>query len=143
MALVPVQPYVFKDAVLEVDADDFASHASTIALVPSTSQETLTWQGLTPDATFKETSAPETAWALNITLAQDWRTAADTLAEYLLEHAGETKTFRIQPKRGSGLRDFTVEAVVVPPQIGGDVKTVQTSTVSLPVNGDPTPGVAA
>lgn len=141
MPLIPVEPYIFKDAVLTIAGNDYAPHASTIALVPSTTQQTVTWQGLTPDAKFSDTTTPETTWALNLTMAQDH--TADSLQTYLNDHAGDVEEIVIQPARGSGLPDYTVTATLVPVQIGGDVNTVQTASASMPVTGEPVRGVAA
>lgn len=141
MPLVPVQPFVLKNISLVVDVDDFASHVSSAALVPSTKTETLTWHGLTdaPDAAFTEASPAETEWVLNLTAAQDWDND-DSLVEYMFAHAGEKKTVQLVPKAGSGQTSFTVVATMVPPQIGGDYKQVQTSTLSCPVDGTPVKG---
>lgn len=134
-----VQPHVLKDIVLTIDVDDYARHVSSAQLVPTTSSQKLTWQGLSPDASFSDTSTPETTWALVLNYAQDWDTA-NSLSEYLLAHAGEVKTIVLQPKAGSGQKTFTVDATIVPGPVGGNVNTVAVGTVSLPVTGEPTPG---
>lgn len=139
MAKLAVQPFVLKDIVLTVEADDYARHVSTAQLVPTTTQDRITWHGLSPDADFTEAGDPTTTWVLNLTYAQDWNTA-DSLSQYLLDNAGQTKTIVLQPRAGSGQKTFTVEAVIVPGPVGGDYNTVQTGTVSLQVNGEPTVG---
>lgn len=139
MAKLAVQPYVLKDIVLTVEADDYARHVSTARLEPSTTAEKITWHGLSPDAEFSEGGTPETTWALNLTYAQDWDTD-NSLSQYLLDNAGETKTVVLQPKAGSGQKTFTVDVVIAPGPIGGDYNTVQTGTVSLNVNGQPAVG---
>lgn len=141
MALVPVQPYIFKDAVLTIDGNDYAPGASTIALVPTTQQTTQKWQGLTPDSSFSDTVTEPPSWVLNITMAQDTDDAS--LHTYLNTHVGDVESIVIQPKRGSGQKTYTVEATIVPVQIGGDVNTIQTASVSLPVTGQPVPGETA
>lgn len=141
MPLIPVQPYIFKDAVLTIAGNDYAPAASTIALIPNTTQQTITWQGLTPDSKFSDTSTPDTSWTLNITMAQDPDDAS--LHTYMNTHAGDVETIVIQPQRGSGQKQYTVTATIVPVQIGGDVNTVQVAQASMPVTGDPVPGAAA
>lgn len=139
MAKLAVQPFVLKDIVLNVEADDYARHVSTARLEPSTTAERITWHGLSPDADFSEGGTPETTWTLNLTYAQDWNTD-DSLSQYLLDNAGQTKTVVLQPRAGSGQKTFTVEVVIAPGPVGGDYNTVQTGTVSLVVNGQPIPG---
>lgn len=139
--LVPARPYIFKHATLQVDGNDYAPAASTIALVPSTTQSTVEWQGLTPDSTFTDTTTPKTSWALNVTAAQDH--AADSFQSYCFDNAGESKVVTIQPQAGSGEPQYTVTVTIVPMQIGGDVDTVQTATASMPVTGQPVKGAAA
>lgn len=139
MPKLAVQPFVLKDVVLTIEVDDYARHVSSVQFVPTTNTPQLTWQGLSPDAKFSEAGTPDTSWLANLSYAQDWETE-DSLSEYLLEHAGETKTVMFQPKAGSGQRNFTADVTIVPGPIGGDVNTVQVGQVSLPVDGEPIPG---
>lgn len=136
---IAVQPHVLKDVMLTIDVDDYARHVDQVQFVPTTRVEQVTWQGLSPDASFSEAATPETTWVLNLNYAQDWDTT-DSLSEYLLAHAGETKNVVFQPKAGSGQRQFTAEVTIAPGPIGGQGKQVATGSVSLAVNGEPIPG---
>lgn len=120
-----------KDCVLKVDVDDYARHVSSVTFVPTTPAPTeLTWQGLTPDATFTDTTpAGPATWVCNLSFAQDWETP-DSLSEYLLEHAGETKPVVFEPKKGTG-KSFAADVTIVPGPVGGDVRTVAVGTVSM------------
>ena len=138
MTAIAVAPFVLKDVLFTVDADDYAKHVSSVQFVPSTS--VVTWQGLSPAASFSDTTAP--TWVCNVGYAQDWETD-DSFSEYLLANSGEKKTVVFQPKAGSGQRAFTAEVYIVPGPIGGDVNTVQAGTVSLGVNGQPVPSTSA
>lgn len=135
MTVIAVQPHVLKDMVLTIGLDDYEGHLSSCALVPSTDTPVLRWQGLTPAASFSESGSPTTSWVWNINAAQDWETA-NSLSQYLFDHAGEVVTVELSPQRGKG-KTFTFECTVVPGQIGGDVNTVAEAAVSMPVDGTP------
>ena len=94
---------------------------SSVQFVPSTS--TVTWKGLTPDATFSDTTTP--SWTCVLSYAQDWETA-DSLSQYLMDNAGQHRHRRVLPKgTGTGLPSFTADIIIAPGPIGGDVNTVQ------------------
>lgn len=137
MATITSAPYVLKDAVLTIDSDDYEAHVSSVTLTPSTS--TVTWQGITPAASFTDTTSP--SWTCALAYAQDW-TTTDSLAQYLLENAGERKTMVFQPVGATaGDPTFTATVIIAPGPIGGAVNTVQVGTVTLGVVGEPVKGV--
>jgi hypothetical protein len=138
---IAVAPFVLKDIDLQIDVDNYEKHVSSAQLVPSVSQQTLTWKGLSPGTEFTDTSTPDITWALQLTFAQDWDTL-NSLSQYLLTNAGQTKNIVLQPKAGSGQKTFTVDAVIVPGPVGGDIDTYQTGQVSLPVIGAPAVGTS-
>lgn len=128
MTLLTVQPFTMKDCLMTIGADDFARHLSSVKFTPNVTKEKVEWQGLTPDATFTDTSAPVTDWVADLAFAQDWESDS-SLSQYLLDHAGEDVVAVFEPKRGVGKR-FTSTLTLPPPQIGGDVKTVAVGTAS-------------
>jgi len=128
----PVKPIVLRDCLLRVATDDYEKHVSGVTITPSTGSQT--WTGLEPDATFTFPNA--TTWTAQLDYAQDWETE-DSLSMYLYEHEGETVTILFEPVKG-GL-GWQIEAVIVPGSIGGQVNAVATSSVTLGVNGRPTP----
>ena len=138
MTVIAVQPIVYKDVSLKIEADNYEAHVSKVELTPSVN--TQTWKGLTPSASFTDSSSP--AWVAALDYAQDWETP-NSLSRYLFEHQGETVTAIFQPKAGSGLPAFTVELVITPGPIGGSIDAFSTGSVSLGVNGQPVLGVAA
>lgn len=139
MPQIAVAPFVLKDVVFTVGTDDYEAHVSTVQFVPNMS--VVTWQGLTPSAAFTDTTAP--TWTCAITYAQDWSTS-NSLAQYLLDHAGEKKTVVFKPQGATtGKPVFTAELMIAPGPIGGDVNTVQVGSVTMGVVGEPVKSVAA
>lgn len=135
MATITNQPHVLKDVLLTIGADDYQAACSSVRLVPTTNTPQVTFQGLTPSATFSEAGSPTTTWAFVITHAQDWETA-NSLSQFLFENAGQVKTCNLAPINGAG-QEFTFDATMVPGEIGGDVNTVPVSPVTMPVDGWP------
>lgn len=142
MAQIPVAPFVMKDALFKVAADNYEKHVSSILGAPSTTTPTITWQGLTPSAKFSAAGVPETKWVLNVSYAQDWKTA-NSFSRYLLDHAGQEVEVMVQPQVGTGETTFTMTVTIVPGPFGGDVNSVAVGTVQLPISGEPVPGTAA
>ncbi|CCH79085.1 hypothetical protein BN12_40055 [Nostocoides japonicum T1-X7] len=139
MSVIAVAPFVLRDVVMTIGTDDYAKHLSTVKFAPA--YDTVKWQGLTPDASFTDLSNP--TWTCAISYAQDWETE-DSLAQYLLENAGQQKVAVFKPKgAATGKPVFTATLTIVPGDIGGDVNTVQTSTVTLGVVGAPVKSVSA
>lgn len=118
-------PLVLKDVVLEIGADDFARHVSSVAFTPSAS--TVTWQGMSPDASYTDVGLA--TWTLAITYAQDW-TQATSLSRYLYANEGQTVAARFRPRTGIGPA-FTANITITPGQIGGAVNAVSEATVTL------------
>lgn len=131
MAQINVQPLYLKDVVLTVDGDTYEKHVSGVTFTPSVS--TATFKGLDSDAVF--TQASNATWTVDLTYVQDWDTA-DSLSAYLFNNAGSEITLSFLAQTGSGTWSATV--IVVPGAVGGAVDAYATSTVSLPVQGQPT-----
>ena len=132
MATITPAPLYFKDAVLEIDGDDYAPAASSATLTPSVSSTT--FYGLKEDAMFPESSVD---WTLEVTFVQDWDSAT-SLSRYLWDNQGSVITgVTLSPRDGSG-PSFTMDLHIVPGSIGGSTRAHATSTVSLPVVGVPT-----
>lgn len=139
MATINSAPFVLKDSVLTVDADDYEAHVSSVTFTPATS--TVTWQGITPSASFTDTTSP--SWTCALAYAQDW-TTPNSLSQYLLDNVGERVTMVFQPQGAmTGDPMFTATVIVAPGPIGGAVNTVQVGTVTLGVVGTPVKGIVA
>ncbi len=139
MPQIASAPFVLKDAVLKIDADTYEKHVSSVTFTPAMS--VVTWQGITPSASFSDTTAP--SWTCAVEYAQDW-TTADSLSQYLMDNAGQTKTVVFQPLGATtGDPTFTATVIIAPGPIGGAVNTVQTGTVTMGVVGEPVRGTVA
>ena len=131
MAQINVQPLYLKDVILTVDGDTYEKHVSGVTITPSVA--TATFKGLEPTATFSQASTA--TWMLDLTFVQDWETA-DSLSAYLFNNAGEEVTMSFKPESGAG-GTFSATVIIVPGSVGGTVDAYATSTVSLPVQGQP------
>lgn len=131
MAAVAVAPFVLKDTTFTVGTDNFEAHCSQIEFVPSTS--TLQWQGLTPSASFTDSSSP--SWSATLSVAQDWTTPG-SLSQYLFQHQGETVAATFITNDGAGT--WAVSLIIGPGSIGGQVNAYAVQTVNLGVSGQPT-----
>jgi hypothetical protein len=138
MTVIAVAPIVLKDVDLKIGTDNYEAHVSSVILTPASAS--VKWKGLTPTATFTDTSNVE--WTAQLDYAQDWVTV-NSLSNYLFANQGTTKVAVFAPKKGSGLPNWTVSLVIAPGPIGGSVDTYMTGTVQLGVSGQPVKGVAA
>ena len=133
MTAIAIAPFVLKDAIMTIGTDSYETNLSSVRFDPTTSQ--VTWQGLTPASSFSD--ATSATWTCTLAYAQDWVTA-NSLAQYLLANAGQTKTAVFKPQGiTTGKPIFTATITIQPGPIGGDVNTVQVGTVTLGVTGTP------
>lgn len=141
MTAIAVAPFVFKDALLQIAADNYEKHLSQAELRPDTKTETLTWTAITPAVKFSEAGTPTTTWKLVLSYAQDWETP-NSLSEYLRANAGQVKSITLQPRAGAGQKTYTVDVTIAPGPIGGTANNVAVGTVTLECDGEPVPGTA-
>lgn len=132
MAQINVSPLYLKDVILTIDTDTYEKHVSSVTLTPSIS--TATFKGLDTDAVF--TQASTASWTCELAYVQDWETA-DSLSAYLFNNAGSEVTMSFKPESAEG-GTFSATVIIVPGAVGGTVDAYATSTVSLPVQGQPT-----
>lgn len=130
MATVTAAPYFQTTGSITIDGDDYTAAISAAALVPTTPTETFNdiGGGVTPVA-----GSP--AWMLQVTVAQDWATVG-ALAQKLITWNGLSKEVVFTPK--SGGVGFTIDALMIAGQVGGNARTIPTSAVSMPCVGQPT-----
>lgn len=124
MATPVVNPFIMRDCLFQVDADNYEAHVSQVEFVPSSS--VVRFKGLTPTSNHAFGTASD--WLCNLTYAQDWNTA-DSLSEYLHEHEGESIDVTFEPVNGG--RSITATIIAMPGTIGGSVDAVATASVSL------------
>jgi hypothetical protein len=124
MATPAVQPFIMRDCLFQVDADNYEAHVSQVEFVPSSS--IVGFKGLTPTSNVQ--FGTTATWVATLAYAQDWNTA-DSLSEYLHENEGESIDVTFQPVNGG--RPITATLIVAPGSIGGTVDTVAVASVSL------------
>lgn len=141
MAVIPVEPVILQNALLQIAStptgdpatgDDFAAALSSIRINPTTA--TVVYKGLKRNShTFP--TLPE--WTAVLNVAQDWETA-NALSRFLFDHAGEKLPAIVEPTEGVGT-SWELTLVIAPVAIGGEVDGVMTSEVTLGVDGQPVP----
>ena len=119
-----VNPFIMRDCLFQVEADNYEAHVSKVEFVPTSN--IVRFKGLTPSSNHAFGTTAE--WASNLDYAQDWNTA-DSLSEYLHEHEGDSIDVTFQPVNGG--RPITATLIVAPGTIGGAVDTVAVASVSL------------
>ncbi|HWU29826.1 MAG TPA: hypothetical protein VN041_12165 [Microbacterium sp.] len=137
MVAIAVKPFILRDCTLNIkdgatDVGDYEAHVSRVEITPTV--PTQTWKGLTPTAVFQDVGAAE--WVANIDYAQDYETA-NSFAQYLLANPGKQVTATFTPKKGTGAKKITATVTLLPGGIGGGVGAFATSSVALPVTGQP------
>lgn len=126
MTTVPVDPFVLKDALLKIDADNFEAAVSEVRFTPSSSQQT--FKGIAPNSSKTDTTLA--SWVCVLSFAQDWDEPA-SLANKLLENEGDTVAAEFIPRNGGpGSTKFTANITLVAPEIGGAVDAFATSSVT-------------
>lgn len=109
---------------------EYAKAVASVKFTPSTTINT--WKGGTPDAVFTKATKPTYTCAMKI--GQDYEDAA-SLANYLMQHAGETVDADFRFNSG---KIISAALVIVPPEIGGDIDAMLDTTITHGVVGVPT-----
>ncbi|MGB3375927.1 MAG: hypothetical protein WBA87_12425 [Microbacterium sp.] len=137
MAAIAVKPFVLRDCTLSIKdgataVGDFEAHVSRVLFNPTTPIQT--WRGLTPSAVFRDVGSTE--WDATVDYAQDYETA-NSFAQYLIANPGKQVTVEFTPKKGTSAKKVTATITLIPGGIGGGVGEFATSSVTLPVTGQP------
>lgn len=137
MAQIVVKPFILRDCILAIKdgataVGEYEQHVSRVQFDPNTPISV--WKGLTPAAVFQDVAATE--WTVTLDYAQDFETA-NSLAQYLMANPGKQVTAEFTPKKGTGAKKVTAAITLVPGGIGGGVGEFATSSVTLPVSGQP------
>ena len=115
------------------DMRQFAAHTTATSLVPSYSDGDVL--NLLDGST--ETEVDEETWSLEGTFRQQLE--SDAIEDWCLTNAGEEMTFTFTPVDAVS-KSYTGTVKIRAVNIGGDVKTKNTSDFSFPLNGRPTIG---
>jgi hypothetical protein len=137
MALIAVKPFVLRDCVLAIKdgataVGEYEAHVSRVQFNANT--PTATWKGLTPSSVHRDIGGTE--WEVVLDYAQDYETA-NSLAQYLLANPGKQVTAEFTPKKGTTAKKVTATITLLPGGIGGAQGEFATSSVTLPVTGQP------
>lgn len=139
MAVIAVKPYIFKRPTLNIkdgatDLGNFEAHINKATLDPNVT--IVTWTGGTPSSVFKDATTPD--WSCSLDLAQDISTNASLWA-VLNANVGKTLHFKLSPNSlDATSKAAEFDAIAVPGGFGGTVGAVSTTSVTLPVLGQPT-----
>jgi hypothetical protein len=144
---IAVKPYIFKRPTLDitdnsgaepVSLGSFESHISKATVDPNVS--IVTWTGGTPQSVFKDITTPD--WSCALDLAQDISTAG-ALWDVLNSNVGKVLHFTLSPNSlDTAAASAEFDVIAVPANFGGTVGAVSTSSVTLPVLGQPDFGAA-
>lgn len=139
MVAIAIKPIVLNNISLKIGADNYEAHVNKCRLVPTT--PVVKWKGMTPGSATNMAGDPE--WALELSFAQDHETA-NSMSLYLAANIGQVKAIELKPVKPSTgtAATYTVNALILPGPVGGDLDTTAVGDVSLPVNGQPVRTVA-
>jgi hypothetical protein len=134
---VPTGMIVMKDALVTINAVEYANQVRKARLVPD--QNVSTYKTLVPDGVVQDVD--QSVWTFELEGLQINATAG--LAKALRTAAGTAVTCIIQPKTGTGQDLATFTALIKDIPFGGEQGEFMTIDVSFPVNGKPVYSVAA
>ncbi|WP_285103907.1 hypothetical protein [Promicromonospora sp. MEB111] len=134
LALVPL---VMKNPHIELDGVEYDKSCSTAAVTPTAA--VVVWNGF-GGAAISDLAGD--TWTLDLVLAQDQSTPG-SLQSFLNDPTkiGTKVPFEVRPTGTTG-KGYTGTVLVVPVVVGGAKGAVATATVSLPIDGRPTPVAA-
>lgn len=128
-----VQPFeaaLLTELSVVIEDTEYAGAVASVRFAPATTLNT--WKGGIPTAVF--TKATKATYSCAMKIGQDYE-AATSLANYLLQHAGETIE-GVQFRFNSG-RTIEADLVITPPELGGDIDSWLDSTITHGVIGAP------
>jgi hypothetical protein len=126
----PTGAYVLKDALVTIEAQDYALQCTSVVLTPD--QPTQTIRTMVPDGIVNDTDTA--VWTCSINGVQDY-TEAQGLARLLTDMSGEKIDIEFEPKKGGVKATVTATAKAVP--FGGEQGAFVTFSVDLLCDGQP------
>lgn len=121
--------HVMRDALVTINAVEYANQVTKARLVPDTPIQTL--RTLVPDGVVQDVDS--TVWTLELEGIESRKTGG--LAKALDALVGTTVTCVIVPKAGTGNDSATCSIVVVPVSFGGEQGEWRTFEAEFPVSG--------
>jgi predicted membrane GTPase involved in stress response len=141
MAAIGIEPVKLSNCVVQIvttspaKSDTYEGHVSAIEMVPTVPVSQ--WKGMGGNVV---PLAGIPTWMVNITMAQDYKTAA-ALSKYLLENRGVAIDITFRPVAGGV--GYKITALAIPGSIGGALDADAVTSVSLPAAGQPAAVAAA
>lgn len=132
-----VGAHVYKNAIVTVDAVEYANQCTKARLVPDQPVQTL--RTLVPDGVVQDVDTP--TWTFELGGLQI--NIAGGLAKAIRDANGGELNIVLQPKVGSGQATATFTVVAMAPEFGGEQGNWLTQELSLPVVGQPVFGTSA
>ena len=131
MSTIGLTPIRMLEVTVAIEADDYTTSVNQVILTPDT---VAGWgRGLS-----EMDASPHLVgvrWSVAIGFAQDLATPG-SLSVYLVENAGQRR--RVQLTAAG--RTITVDALILPAQIGGVANQIPAAVVTMPIYGAPTLG---
>lgn len=118
---------------ISIGTDEYTAAIDSAVLTPTTPSTVINDVG---GGVTTVTGVP--VWTLVLSVVQDLVTA-NSLSQYLIANTGAVKAVSYKPQAGTNAKTFTVNVIIIPAPIGGAGGAVAKSSVTLPVNGQPTP----
>lgn len=128
--------FVLRDALVTVDGTAYTNQLRKARLVPD--QPIQTYKTLVPDGAVQDVDS--IVWTFELEGLQI--NIAGGLAAYLRTVSGNQIAVVVQPKSGTGQVKATFTAVALMPEFGGEQGAFLTTSLTLPVVGQPTWGVS-
>jgi hypothetical protein len=135
------EPYKAKNVDLilgdEATGTNFKCQLRSVTLTPDTNIERI--KTLCPSGQFASVSDPEWSLELGYLYGRDSADATLALSRYLLENAGTIQPFTFRPWSGDDTEGYEGSVTIIPGPIGGEEGSFSEQSVSLPIEGQPTP----
>ncbi|TWJ23128.1 hypothetical protein [Micromonospora endolithica] len=132
-----VGAHVYKNAVVTIDAVDYANQLNKARLVPD--QPVQTMRTLVPDGVVQDVDSP--VWTFEISGLQI--NVSGGLADALRDANGGELDVVLQPKAGTGQATATFTVLALMPEFGGEQGEWLTQELELPVVGQPVFGLSS
>lgn len=96
-----------------------------------------------PTGQYAEVEDPEWTLEVGYLVGRDKDAAAKALAEYLRVHAGQKVPFALRPWSGQYQGGYKGKVTIIPGELGGELGSFASSSVKLPLDGQPVPLTSA
>ena len=123
-----------KTLTLTIDGADYQAQVTSWKLTNGTDDPEVTYV-FSPGDEFADEADP--AWTLDLTFVSDW--TLNGISTFLTEHAGEQVPFSIDhhPDIPTDHVRWEGQLKLKAPDVGGDVRTTETTEITLVVVGEP------